>query len=99
MNKLTATEVQIIAKGMEKDRLQRELQDNRDKWTNKELSDSQRKIRLIKLKQVNREYKELIKKWGYKEEKERYMEREAERRREDEILRRDDLYDYDCYND
>ena len=99
MQGLRAVEVQIIAKGMEIQRLERELKDGRDRRTNKELSDGARKLRQIKLKQANREYKRLLKRWWLVEEYDRYQEKEAERRREDEILRRDDLYDYDYYND
>ena len=95
MKDLRAIDVQIISKGMEIQRLEQELKENRDRWTNKELDDAHRALRKDKLKIAKREYKRLIRKWWFIEEREMYMEKEAERRREEEILRRDDLYDYE----
>lgn len=99
MWELRAIDVQIISKGMEIQRLEQELKENRDRWTNKELDDAHRKMRKIRLKSALREYKNLLKRWWLVEEYWRYQEQVAEMRREEEILRRDDLYDNDYEND
>lgn len=86
-------DVQVISKGMEIQRLEQELRENKDKYTREELSSGWRALKQLKLKSAVRDYKQLLRKWGFTTEYERYMENVADRVREEQMLRRDDLYE------
>lgn len=87
MNELTATDVQIIATGMKINRLERELKDNRDTITKKELSDWARQLKRQHLRSMIKRYKRLLKWAGRMQEFEHYMELKAERDLEEQRMR------------
>lgn len=109
MQQLTAADVQIIAKGMQIQNTERELRENRQKWTNKELTEWERKMKQQLLNSLKKQYRRLVKKNDKFDEYGHYLEQQAEMRREEEKLRayeeREEylndmgLEEYDLYTD
>lgn len=109
MQTLTATDVQIIWTWMKISYLERELKENRDLKTHKELSDWARKLKKQNLRSMIKRYKRLLKWAGRMQEFEHYMELKAERDMEEQRMRAYDereeqleevwLEEYDMYND
>jgi hypothetical protein len=93
--KLTALDVQIISEGIMVQKYERLLVRG---W----ISDWDRKMYQLALKSHRRKYLDLIHKWGYTEDYERYQEREYDRYREEKMEK--ELNDvwleaYDVYQD
>lgn len=76
--KFTALDIQIISEGMMCQKYERLLVRG---W----MSDWERKIYQQELQKHRRKYLDLIHKWGYTEDYERYQEQQAEMSREERI--------------
>ena len=85
MKELTAVDVQIIATGMKINRLERELYDGRD-YAGRELSSGWRKLRQDQLNAMRKRYKRLVKQNNKFDEYGYYLEKQAERQREEKLL-------------
>lgn len=109
MNTLTATDVQIIGTWMKINYLERELRENRDIKSHRELSEWGRKLKQQLLNSMLKRYKRLLKWSGRMEEFEHYMEMKAERDLEEQrmrayeereaMLNEEWLESYDLYTD
>lgn len=86
MWELKAVDIQLIAKWMQITNLERELRENRERWTWKELSEWARKMKQQLLKSFQKQYKRMIKKNNKFDEYGYYLEKQAEMHREDQIL-------------
>lgn len=97
MKELTATDVEIIWTWMRINFLERELKENKDRITNKELSEWARKIKQDNLRSMYKRYKRLCRKSWRKDEYESYMAMKNEQRVEEELERQrayDDREEY-----
>ena len=97
MKELTATDVEIIWTGMRINFLETELRENRDRLTNKELSDGARKIKQQNLRSMIKRYNRLCRKSWKVDEYRAYEEMEIQRRIDEERERRSREYDIEDY--
>ena len=85
MKELTVSDIEIIWTWMKINFLERELKENKDRFTHKELSDWARKVRQDQLNSMYKRYKRLCKQAWKIDDYNRYMDWKNEQRIEEEL--------------